>query len=409
MSSIGCCGRQVSLQGLVAQADAYPARSPRGQRARARLAYTIVAGKAAQAGNREVYQRAMAGLRGLGAEGDGISTHGTVADPTVAAAAAPAITATLTSIFAQAAPSASASFRQLQSWTGVLMALARIGTSIAGAFPTADRNAINVANHILSWIGTLINGTAPTIPPLDAAAVQGLVGFCQFKEIVRTAIGVPLGLAAGIITADAAANSRAPDAGALAALDSIRVWTDAIVNGICNIPQIAAAAGAVEADRQNTICMTTTPNSVWDPAYNGGGCVCAPGFVARARAPGVPGADCVPIPPPAPPGGGGPIQLTAEQRAALFAAQRGRTLTPRQQQLLVNRADLFTSTAGTLDPVTRCAPGESGNPCNGGICDGPTGFYSAGMTCVNGVPTKASSGAILPLAVGAAALFFLLK
>src|SRR5512146_2347683 len=85
---IGCCGRPVSLAGLLAEADFYPAQSPQGRVARAKLAYTIAAGRAAQRGNRPAYDRAMKSLNGLGNLGIFSSS-----DPVVTQRASTAVTA----------------------------------------------------------------------------------------------------------------------------------------------------------------------------------------------------------------------------------------------------------------------------------------------------------------------------
>jgi hypothetical protein len=401
--TIGCCGspRVVpasSLEGLVAQADAYPKSSTRGRQARMRLAYSVVAAKAAQSGNHAAYARAMGALRGLG---DGssatLSTHGTIAEPETAAAEAPAIRATLTSLIntvTGGSAQVSATWRQIQGIGGILTGLAQIATGIASAVPGSDPNAVAAANMVISWVRSLLTGTAPTVPTLDARTVQGLVSFCRFRSAIN---GIVLASTGAIITAltAPAATGGTVDTNAVTAVTTIGTWITGIVDGICNIPQVVAAAAALEGPAR---CAAIGPNVVFNATT--GLCECAMGFSPQNCTP-TGGCQCLPRPATAP---AGPITLTPAQRAAIVASRTGRALTPAQQALL--RVIPVVLVPGTLDPATLCAPGEAANPCTG-MCD-DRGPY-AGTTCVDGVPTKSGGGAIIPLAVGAAALLFLMK
>lgn len=394
---MGCCGGpRVSIPGLVAAADLYPATTPYGRRARARLVYTLAAGRAAKIGNQVAYQRAMAGLRGLGDEGGStLTTHGTIVDPAVAAAQAEPISATLRSIINQAAPGSAATFRQASAYIEIVLGLVNVGTAIGGA-AGGDANAIRTINMIVSWVRTLISGSAPTIPTLDAAAVQGLVGFCRFKDMI-------VGITDGAFSAGRAAALAASNQGGADALETLRVWISGILDGICRIPQIrealaaqTAAVTAADIAARDAACRASSPMSRYDAAA--AKCVCVAGYRDRGSA----AEGCYPIETAPAGGAAGPIMLSPEQRRAIIGG-RVPSLTPQQQLLL--RPILVTMTPGTLDPATLCAPGETANPCSG-VCDG--GVY-AGMTCVNGVPTKSGGGFLVPAAVGAAALFFLLK
>jgi len=408
-----CCGSspRVSLQGLVAQADAHPANSPQGRHARAKLAYTIVAAKAAQAGNRPMFHRAMGSLRGLG-DGPTLSTHGTVATPEGAAEAAPAIRATLESLIAQGGdPAARAIFTQLQTVGGVLAGLASLGTEIASRVSGSDPRAIAAANMVISWVRTLLSGSAPTIPTLSANEVQSLVAFCRVAPDVQ--IGVTSVFSAASIATAAAGNS-----GATNALLSLQAWIEAILTGICNIPQIRTATTAVSAAAS---CAALGPHWTTDAENS---CVCEPGYRRESTSNVPPYGACVPVT--APPSGDGTVfTLTLAQRRGLVAARSGvpvaslipvscRNYDPRTGAappagcadaarlltLIRVNPSLVTTTAGTLDPVTLCAPGETPNPATG-VCDG--GSY--------GPPPAppSSGGGVVPLAVGAAALWWFFK
>lgn len=393
MARLGCCGssRPLPLAALIARADAYPASSPKGRAARARLAYTIAAHKASQAGNGYALERALAGLRGVDlADGPTLTTHGTVdaqAATDAAVAAAPQIRATLSSLVSTFGSSgASAALTQASAYISIVLGFVNVGTGI-GAAAGGDANAIRVVNMIVSWIRTLLTGSTPTIPDLDANTIRGLIAFCQFKDLVNGMIGSAIG-------AGSAYAGQQRDANAVTALATIGAWLTGIVDGICNISQVRTAMAAQsEAARAAALCART-PNSRINPTS--GLCECAPGFTPGGTPDASGSYQCVPG---GSPSSSGPIMLTAAQRRALTA--RPGTLTPAQQSLV--NAIPVTLIPGTLDPVTLCAPGETPNPCSG-ICDG--GNYRSLTRCVNGVPTKASSNAVWALPAIALAWYF---
>lgn len=249
--NVGCCGRPVSLAGLLAEADFYPALSPQGRAVRARLAYTIAAGKAAQAGNRPAYERALSGLRGLG--------RFQSSDPAFAAASSGVTAAVRTA--ASSPTTLPQALTSASGYVNLVAGLASLATSIAQS-AGGDQNAIDAVNTTVSWIRSLLTGSTPTIPTMSPDLLNGFVDFCRIKPTM-TAILYPIidavvvGLRAGAI--------RDPGMGQAAdALDFIKGRITTLLDGICNVPQIQAAMTAAPAP-------TTPPpvNVIFNPNLPG--------------------------------------------------------------------------------------------------------------------------------------------
>ncbi len=249
--NMGCCGRSTTALGLLAEADAFPPSHPRGAKARRRIAYSVAAYKAKQAGNREAYARALSGLRGLD-----------LADAASDAAAAQSAMGRLFNLTGNTQFTAALS--QAQPVINIVLAAAGLGTGIAASVPGADQNAITAINMVISWIRTLLQGGTPTIPNFDANTLNGFVGFCVWKPTVK-----------GVVDAafSAAALAAATNSGVSGALNTVRGLIDNVLDGICSIPQIASA---VQTGTPGN-CSGIT-NAVWDAAA--GGCVCGPGYTA---------------------------------------------------------------------------------------------------------------------------------
>jgi hypothetical protein len=259
MSNLGCCGsRPPSIGALIAHADSLPANTRRGLIARQRLAYAIVAAKAAQAGNRPMQERALAGLGELG--------RFTSSDTALTAAASSRIATTV----ARAAPSGPSPAQILGAaspYLALLTQLADLGADIAGAVPGSDANAITAVHIITSWVRAIINGTPPQMPTLGPNELNSFVDFCRVKAPVKSAIDIAM---TSVIAGLTAAGVR--DAGAMQAanaLTTIKGRIDTMLDGICNIPQIQDALAPAAAD------CSSVPNAISDGA---GGCTCAPGY-----------------------------------------------------------------------------------------------------------------------------------
>jgi hypothetical protein len=260
--NVGCCGRPVSIAGLAELADMYPPTSPQGRRARARLAYTIVAAKAARAGDRRMYARAMHGLSGLG----------DLDLPTLLTQAGVS-PAQFDSALATARP-----------YMNALLALASAGDAIAAQIPGADQTVVNVINMVIGWIRGILNST-PTNPfhftlsgvTLDPNTLHGFTQFCVWRGTITTAINVAMS------TAMLAASS---DANAQQALTLIGSVLTGIVDGICNVPQIAAATANVQAAGTcadggaigpHWVVVATGTTADGRPSQQ---CACEPGYTA---------------------------------------------------------------------------------------------------------------------------------
>jgi len=279
MTAIGCCGRRTSLAGLLAEADFHPASSPQGRAARAKLAYTIAAGKAAQVGNRPAYDRAMRSLGELG--GLGLFTS---SDPVVTQRSATAVTA---AVRAASSTSVSATLTQIGPWADVIASLANLGTAIAGAVPGADQNTINAINTIVSWIRAILRGTAPTIPTLDANLLNGFVMFCAFKPAAWGILN-PI-LVAGVTGLRVQGVRDASAAQAADVLELVRSRLGTMLDGLCAAVAAQAPAPVPGATPANcTAAGAVGDNWVFRPATNE--CACADGYMSA------PGNTCVPIP-----------------------------------------------------------------------------------------------------------------
>jgi len=282
---IGCCGnRPVSLAGLLADADFYPAQSPQGRTARAKLAYGIVAGRAAQMGNMPAYRRAMAGLNGLG---DAAS------DAAAGAAATQQITQLMQSTTGGSAR-VSAVAGQVRTWVNLITGLANLGTAI-GSAAGGDANAIRVANMVIGWVRSIGNGTIPPIPTLNANDLAGLVNYCNnIRPVIDGGLQAGFGIATAAIQST---NHGSGDANAMNALNTLQTWLiggpsggGGLLNALCTIPQVQAAAAAIAADQaaaqaavnaainniqnppaqpaipQSTRCWDGVTTTTWNPA-----------------------------------------------------------------------------------------------------------------------------------------------
>lgn len=274
---IGCCGsRPLSLQGLLAEADFYPARSPQGQRARAKLAYGIAAGKAAQQGNMPAYRRAMEGLNGLGT-----FTAGTAA--LAAASSAVRAAATRAAASAPRPPTALQLGAQASAYVNLVVTLVNVGTNIARAAAGTDTNATNIAaaiDMIVGWIRALLTGGALTVPSsLSPDVLNGMADFCARKNDFQSPIN--LGLQAIVVALRGAAVAPGADVSGLTnaadAIDAIRTRIVSLLDGLCT-----AVTGAGGVAPSSTDCSGIA-NAIYDAAQ--GGCVCKPGFVASTTVP----------------------------------------------------------------------------------------------------------------------------
>lgn len=274
---IGCCGNRVSLAGLLAEADFYPASSPQGRAARAKLAYGIAAGQAARVGNRAAYERAMKGLAGLGALGIFMSS-----DPVTAQRASTAVTTAVRT--ATTGVSIPAALSGASQYVNLVASVANLGTSIArSACNGCDTNAINAIDTVISWVRAILTGSAPTLPTLGPNELNGFVQFCLVKDAIWTILD-PLmqaavtGLRAGAIR-DAGLGQAAD------VLDLIRQRIGTMFNGICT-----AIASQMPAPTPPTPGTSGCPaNSTFDAASNT--CSCLPGY-SSAITPG----QCVAVP-----------------------------------------------------------------------------------------------------------------
>lgn len=290
-----------------------------------RLAYTVVAGKAVQTGNRMAYAKAMHALRGL-------DLAQTADDATAAASGLQGMINDVTG----GSAAITATFRQIQTIGGLLNDLAGIGTAIAG-IAGGDANAIAVIDMVRSWIGALLNGTAPSVVAFSPEVLHGFADFCRAKPLIKSTGDL---LLTGIIaTLHATHNAE----GALG-VETFKTWFDRILDGICSLPQISAVA----------LAASCPANASW----TNGGCNCNPGFVG-----GPPGADgasrtCVPVPTTSTPTGG----LTPEQQWVIAQRIRGATLGLRVGSVPVPALRLIP---GTRFVITPCAPGDSRPACGG--------------------------------------------
>lgn len=266
--AIGCCGkRSVSLQGLLAEADSYPASSPAGRAARAKLAYGIAAGKAAQAGNRPAYERAMRGLSGLG-------LFTSTSDPHIADRVRAAITPVTTT------PPVTLS--QLSGYANLILTFSNAITNVAAIVPGSDANAIAVTRTVISWIQALISGTAPRLPTLDANTLNGFVTLCSAQGVtVKGLIDLAFGaIIAGLTTAASPAPIGSGDANAgriAVQLTTIQTRLDNMFDGICaavreqvppaTVPADAPAPAPTAPQTQTTSCWNGQQSTqTWDPA-----------------------------------------------------------------------------------------------------------------------------------------------
>lgn len=285
--TIGCCGyggpRRFSLSGFLAEADAYPPSSPQGQAARARLAYGIAAGKAAQAGNRPAYERAMRGLAGLGTGSPTPGFHGD----------ASAARAQITAAVSAAAPSPvslSATLTGISGYVDLVASLATLGTSIAQS-SGGDQNTIDAINTVVSWLRSILTGAVPTVPTLSDSMLNGFVDFCRIKTQMTNVLyplldGVILTLR-GVAVRDAGAREAAD------ALTLIKSRVVTLLDGICRAPQIAAAMAASMSQTcadgsvipSSSTCATDAQCRASDPntIAHGAGCACANGLLDPAR------------------------------------------------------------------------------------------------------------------------------
>ncbi len=387
MGTIGCCGaprppRSTSLAGLLEAADNHPARTAKGKSARARLAYTVAAIEAARRGNPVVQQRALAGLRAIEL-GD-------------AASDAAALQAQLQVMGMTA---------QAQSIMSTIRSVTGLVSGVSSIIAAATNDA--GVREAVEWMKFFL-GTRGSIPPMNDAALTSMVDFCDNTGWV-SAIEGAIAAAGAIIEAAGGTGSSAADA----AVGTVRVLTAALQffglfrTTVCGSPALARGR-AVR-------CNAQIANSGWNAAA--GSCECLPGFGPNPACwtPGTGACACIPSTSTAPTTPGSTIMLSTAQRQAILAHRSGATLTPAQRALLAPLPPgMITGATGGLDPVTLCRPGETPNPCTG-ICQGSFDQFNSGRwTCVGGVPTQSSSGgggagAVVPLAIGAAALFYLFK
>lgn len=290
---MGCCGsRPVSIGALLVAADSLPPNTVAGRRARARLAYTIAAAKAAQVGNRRAYAKAMRGLGELGTGGPTTGYHGSVST------ASARVTAAVT--HAASGPSLAQVGAQIGAVVNMLASLAGIAASIAQA-AGGDATAVAVANTVVSWVRAIVNGTPPTIPTLDANTLGGFVDFCRVGAPIKTAVdltigGVITGLSASIAAAGVAGRTpNASEVTAVAVLTSILQRLDGMFDGICAAVAQQATPVPGASSPQCVAAGVIGDNWVFDPVANT--CNCAPGY-SSAISPG----QCL-QPPAAPPGG----------------------------------------------------------------------------------------------------------
>lgn len=293
---MGCCGsRPISIGALVAAADALPPDTRAGRIARQRLAYTIVAAKAAQAGNQRAYAKAMRGLGELATGTPAPTFHGDVS------AARARIASSVTA--ASSGPSLAQLGAQIGAVVNMLATVAQLASSIAAA-AGGDATAVAVANTVVSWVRAIVNGTTPTIPTLDATTLAGFVEFCRVGQPVKAAVDAGLTLAiapfAGNVTSATLAG-RTPnpsDVTAVAVLTSIMTRLDAMFDGICAAvgtqagaqTQTCADGSVIPSDRTcatDAQCRAEDPNSI----ARGAGCACANGLLDPAR----PYAGCAPV------------------------------------------------------------------------------------------------------------------
>ncbi len=258
MSTMGCCGRRTAL-GLLAEADAFPPSHPRGAKARRQIAYSVVAYKARQDGNRVAYERAMRGLADLGLFSS--------SDTALTARASTAVTATVTR--AATGPSLAQVGTTVAAVVNMLASLASIATSIAQA-AGGDATAVAAANTIVSWVRAIVNGTPPTIPTLDANTLNGFMKFCSIGTPFKTAIDLGFSTAIAVFSGNIAAAGiagRAPSASdtqAVSVLTSIQQRLDGLFDGLC----AAVGSQAVTATQtcpDGTVVPATSPCALPPP------------------------------------------------------------------------------------------------------------------------------------------------
>lgn len=257
---IGCCGNtpRISIGALLEAADALPASTPQGIVARRRLAYAIAAGKAAQAGNRSAYAKAMRGFEGLGLTTASTGFH-------------TAVSAVVTGRRADAA--FQHALNDARTYITLVTTLASAGTSIARiGCHDCDVNAINVIDMVISWVNALVSGAPVSIPPLtDPGTLAGFLVFCGIKETVKGAINLAFTGAIAAASGDRTARN---------ALMAVRDALNGVIDGIC-----AAVAANVVSDAPPPpppapdFCSGVTNATGSDGA---GGCTCGPGTVWSA-------------------------------------------------------------------------------------------------------------------------------
>jgi hypothetical protein len=386
--TLGCCGapsRPVSIAALVARADQLPPSSPQGRAARARLFYTVAAGKAAQAGNRYAYERAMAGLRGAN-----------LADAASDAAAARQRFVGL--INSAGSGMTDAVLERIRMVSGIASLVAQLGVSIMRA-AGAPADVTNAVDSVFAVLRALLvppaSGSAPSLPPMDANTMRAFATFCTtYKSAVTASVSALFGgIAAGYSASAIAKGARGDSAGATSdgqtaqALGQVAVWVNGVLDGICADRAVVTFIEEQALNARAAACVANAGPNAWiNPANDT--CECMPGFAPSSTRTATGSATCVALP-------GEPIILSAEIRARLRqAAQQAGTpgappLTTAQQRLLVSVG------------YRACAPGEIPNPCTG-VCDGID--YRGLPRCVNGVPTKAASGGAAVWALPALAL-----
>ena len=278
--SLGCCGRPVSIAGLAELADMYPPRSPQGRRARARLAYTIVAAKAAQAGNRQAYERAMHGLRGL-------------RDVPTTPVSATSIGNLQQTLVALGAPGGRV--QSLINTVGDVRAiLGLVGTLIDAIASATNDQGIEQGALWFNWFLQGMQGVPPT---MDAGVFNTFADFCQGTDWIGVISGArppanageQLAMQAYTQTSAALAHANAQFATVASAVFS---FFTVFRNALCSDPEmqgyLCTRAGGTW---DGTHCTGATPGGTTLPS---GASVCAasgavgPNWVLTAPTDGTP-------------------------------------------------------------------------------------------------------------------------
>lgn len=218
-----------TIASLAERADALPARTYPGQRARAALAAALTAEKARRSGNRALEGYALRQLRDLAPppEGTGTGTGSSIRTGATSAGANVRLRARFTAMSSR-----------IRSVASTVSAIAGLIVQIISIIPGVGEDVKRVLRLVHGWINTFTVGGLP--PELSEGDVRAFADFCRVAGPLATPSGLRGAMEAAATIITAGQHRGVPDANTVRVMGEFGTIVGDIIQGICNDPAVQA-------------------------------------------------------------------------------------------------------------------------------------------------------------------------